>query len=188
MPLRLVSAEPTERPSPSSWKIDHGPTVPPVDTLFRKYAPYVATIAMRLLGREDEVDDVVQDVFVAAIRGVGDVVDPEAIKGWLATVTVRAARRRLRFRRLRGWLWLEPALNYDDVPAPDAGPEERLLVARVYRALDHVPANCRIAWTLRHVEGQPLDRIAATCGCSLATTKRWIAAALAVVRASVGDE
>jgi RNA polymerase sigma-70 factor (ECF subfamily) len=170
---RLAEAKPAREP------------MLPVDALFRRYSPYVARIAIRLLGRNDEVDDVVQDVFVAAVRGVRDVEDPEAIKAWLATVTVRSVRRRLRLRRIRGWLSLDPKSTFEDVPAPGATAEQRLVLARVYGALDRLPPSHRIAWTLRHVEGQPLEQIAAMCGCSLATTKRWITAAHEVVQAAV---
>ena len=59
--------------------------------LFRRYAAYVATCAHRLLGADDELDDVVQEVFLVALRGLRGLRDPEAIRGWLATVTVRRA-------------------------------------------------------------------------------------------------
>jgi len=157
----------------------------PVELLFRRYSPYVATIAMRLLGRDEEIDDVVQDVFLAAFRGLGALTDPNATKGWLATVTVRTVRRRLRARRLRGLLRLETTRGYEDVAAPGASPEERALLARVYRVLDGVPANHRIAWTLRHVEGESLENVAEMCGCSLATAKRWITSTHAVVEKAV---
>jgi RNA polymerase sigma-70 factor (ECF subfamily) len=60
---------------------------------------------------------------------------------------------------------------------PGAGPEERQLVIEVYRALDCLPARERVAWTLRNVEGETLERVAVLCGCSLATAKRRIASA-----------
>ena len=41
-----------------------------LDAAFRVYAPYVAAIAFKLLGRDHEVDDVVQDVFLAGHRGL----------------------------------------------------------------------------------------------------------------------
>jgi RNA polymerase sigma-70 factor (ECF subfamily) len=164
-----------------------GPAVPhaPIELLFRRYAPYVATIAMRVLGQDAEVDDVVQDVFLAAFRGLGALSDPNATKGWLATVTVRTVRRRLRARRLRGLLRLETAPDYENVAAPGASPEEKALLARVYRVLDGVPANHRIAWTLRHIEGESLMNVAEMCGCSLATAKRWITSTHAIVEKEV---
>src|SRR5258708_2484860 len=72
-----------------------------LEAAFRRYSRYVAAVALRLLGRDDEVDDVVQEVFLAALRGMRRLREPEAVRGWLATVTVRIAGRRLRRRRLR---------------------------------------------------------------------------------------
>ena len=70
-----------------------------LDAVFRRFAPYVARVAMRVLGPRGEIDDLVQDVFLDAHRGLGKLRDLDAIRGWLATVTVRKARRRLRRQR-----------------------------------------------------------------------------------------
>jgi RNA polymerase sigma-70 factor, ECF subfamily len=146
-------------------------------SVYRRYAGYVAAVAQRLLGRDGDVDDTVQEVFLIAVRGLSAVRDPGAVKGWLARVTVRVARRRLRARRLRKFLGLE-AIGPGDPPVSEfASPEQRTLLLSLYRALDELPADQRIAWTLRHVEGEQLDAVAALCGCSLATAKRRIAAA-----------
>ena len=145
--------------------------------LFHRYSSYVAAVAHRLLGRDDEVDDTVQEVFLAAVRGLDSVRDPEAIKGWLASITVRTARRRLKRRRVRVLLRLDPDPEYDAVVDAAASPEQRALLARVYELLDAMPANLRIAWALRHVQGERLEDVAELSGCSLATAKRRIAAA-----------
>ena len=184
MGLRLVKSASSSAPPARAASV--GPaSLPPLEALFRRYSAYVAAIAMRLMGRDDEVDDIVQEVFLAAVRGIGDVNDPEAIRGWLATVTVRAARKKLRIRRMKGLLGLETPRGYEDVAAPGATPEQRATLARVYAALDRVPVNQRLAWTLRNVEGEGLDDVATKCGCSLATVKRWIASAHAVVEKAV---
>lgn len=148
-----------------------------LDWVFRRYSSYVATIAMRLLGRNADVDDVVQEVFLQAVKGLEGLRDPEALRGWLATVTVRVARRRLRVRRLRGFLGLDDAPSYDQVASPNASPEQRALLARIYRALDEMPADLRLAWSLRHIEGEQIEAVANLCGCSLATAKRRISEA-----------
>ena len=154
---------------------------------FRQYAPYVATIALRLLGRNGEVDDLVQDVFLSAISGLRQLREPAAITGWLATVTVRMARRRLRRRRFWAVLGFDEAIDYSDVAAPSAPPEDRALLARVYAALDGLPVELRLAWSLRHLEGERLEAVAGHCGCSLATAKRRIAAAQTVIERLVSD-
>jgi RNA polymerase sigma-70 factor (ECF subfamily) len=158
-----------------------------LDSLFRRYSSYVAAVAHRLLGRDDDVDDTVQEVFLAAVRGVAQVRDPAAVKGWLARVTVRSARQRLRKRSLRRLVGLDEPVVYERVADSSASAEERALLARVYRVLEGMPANQRIAWSLRYIEGEPLENVAALSGCSLATAKRWISAAAKVIEEAFAD-
>jgi RNA polymerase sigma-70 factor, ECF subfamily len=158
---------------------------PALAELFRRYARYVATIGLRLLGRDDELDDLVQDVFIEAHRGLHQLRDLDAAKGWLARITVRRAVRRLRRQKLRAFFSLE-ALGPDAPVVADEGasPEERAYVAVTYRRLEALPVPQRIAWLLRHVEGETLDSIAALCGCSKATVQRRLRAA----RAALGQD
>jgi RNA polymerase sigma-70 factor (ECF subfamily) len=157
------------------------------DGIFRAHAAYVAGVAARLMGRDDcEVDDVVQDVFWLAARRLGRIHSLEAARPWLVTVTVRVVRRRFRRRALRALLWGAP--EPVDVPAPGASPEEHALLARIYRVLDTLPTDDRIAWLLRHVQGERLQDVALACGCSLATAKRRIAAAQQVVQEALRDD
>lgn len=158
-----------------------------LDALFRRYAPYVAAVAHRLLGRDDEVDDTVQEVFLVAVRGLRAIRDPRAVKAWLARVAVRAARRKLRKRRLRSFFGLDDPGVETSVTDPSASPEQRALLRRVYRVLDDMPANERIAWSLRYVEGEPLDNVASLSGCSLATAKRRISAAKRTIEEAFSD-
>lgn len=148
-----------------------------LDALFRRYSPYVAAVAHRLLGRDGDVDDTVQEVFLAAARGLRSIRDPGAVKAWLARVAVRSARRSLRKRRLYAFFGLDDPAVYERVADGRASPEDRALLSRVYTVLDGMPANVRIAWALRHIEGEPLENVAVLSGCSLATAKRRIAAA-----------
>jgi DNA-directed RNA polymerase specialized sigma24 family protein len=82
--------------SPSSTSSGGASANSPVESAFRAYSPYVARVAIRLLGRTQDIEDVVQDVFLDAVSGLGKLRDPDAIRGWLATITVRVASRRLK--------------------------------------------------------------------------------------------
>jgi RNA polymerase sigma-70 factor (ECF subfamily) len=157
------------------------------DAIFERYDSYVAGVAARLLGRDDhEVEDVVQDVFWIASRQLSQIVDMIQARGWLATVTTRVVRRRLRRRRLRSLF--HASSNRADVPAPGATPEQRALLARLYEILARMPTEQRLAWSLRYLEGEPLDAVAAACGCSLATAKRRVSAAKNVIDEVFGHE
>jgi RNA polymerase sigma-70 factor (ECF subfamily) len=150
---------------------------PALGELFRRYARYVATIGFKLLGRDDELDDLVQDVFIEAHRGLHQLRDLDAAKGWLARITVRRAVRRLRRQRLRAFFSLDALAEQAPVVDGAATPEEHAHITSTYRLLDALPVPQRIVWLLRHVEGETLDSIAALCGCSKATVQRRLRAA-----------
>jgi RNA polymerase sigma-70 factor, ECF subfamily len=166
--LRLVGAEPAPEAEAERDPVDPGN----FDQVFRRYAPYVARIATRLLGRDGEVDDLVQDVFLEAHRGLASVHTPAALGGWLARICVRRATRRLRRRKLLAWLSLDHVSERELPPLPGVSAEDRTEAARLYRALDRLPAEERVAWLLRHVEGETLDDMVELCGCSKSTVQR----------------
>ena len=66
----------------------------------------------------------------------------------------------------------------------DAPQEQAVLITRAYKILDRLPVDEKIAWMLRHAEGEPLEVVASYCECSLATVKRRIAAA----QSALGEE
>ena len=57
------------------------------------------------------IQDLVQDVFVEAARGLRRLRQPEAIKSWLAAIAVRTVRRRLRLRRVKRFIGLDREAN-----------------------------------------------------------------------------
>jgi RNA polymerase sigma-70 factor (ECF subfamily) len=186
--LRLVVG-----PTPPAANVEHATTsepaseADPFDALYLRYAPYVASIGARLLGRDDELEDLVQDVFIQVLRGVGSLREPAAFKGWLAQITVRAATRRLRVRRLRkAFLGAHPAADYESLCTRAATPEQRALVAQVYALLDRLPAKTRVIWILRNVEGQSLTSIASMVECSMSTVQRSLLKAQAMIEEGIG--
>jgi RNA polymerase sigma-70 factor (ECF subfamily) len=170
--------------SAAGWGEGHAPTD---EALFERYAPYVARIGLRLLGREADVDDLIQEVFLAAFKQKHQLRDGAAFKSWLATVAVRTARRQLRRRKLRSFVGLDTLAPSLELRDPAISPERRALLTRVYKELDELPVDQRLAWTLRYVQGEKLERVAERCGCSLATAKRRIAAAHARIQAELND-
>jgi RNA polymerase sigma-70 factor (ECF subfamily) len=176
--LRLVRSTPVAEPEAAVDPAD-------LDAVFRRYASYVARIAARLLGQADEIDDLVQDVFLDAIRGLRSLREASAIRGWLATVTVRHARRRLRRRTLWAMLGLDRPVELDQLVGEATSAEARAEVIAVYRALDRLPVDARIAWVLHAVEGHALEEVAAMGGYSRATAHRRIQLAQQAVEAAL---
>ena len=147
------------------------------DDVFRRYAPYVGAIVLQLIGRPGYVDDVVQDVFIQAHRGLSKLRDPAAVRPWLRRIAVRRARRWLRKRWVRRWFGESDVDMQAELVDSSASPEERAQIAHIYRMLDRMPRDERIIWVLRVVEGETLESIADLLSCSVSTVQRRLRAA-----------
>jgi RNA polymerase sigma-70 factor (ECF subfamily) len=123
------------------------------------------------MGPDEEVKDIVQDVFVIVYERLNQLDDPNAIKAWIASITVNVVRARLRWRRVRHSLkWVASKML---TGTPEASPEDSAILQGVYRVLAGMPDGQRIAWILRHVEQESVETVAKILGCSEATVKRW---------------
>jgi len=147
------------------------------DDVFRRYAPYVGALVLRLIGRPGDVDDVVQDVFIQAHRDLARLRDPAALRPWLRRITVRRSRRWLRKRWVRRRSRELDIDAHTDLVDATASPEERAEITRIYGLLDRLARDERLVWVLRFVEGETLESIAALLGASVSTVQRRLRAA-----------
>jgi RNA polymerase sigma-70 factor, ECF subfamily len=149
------------------------PSEEDVGRLFSEYQRYVAKIGGRILGTGTEVDDLVQDVFLAALRDVHKLRDRTRLKPWLATITTRMATRR-RARRGLQKSQLAGSEGLVEVPCSRPSPEFRAEAQSSVQRLLKLPAELRKPWLLKHVEGASLQHIAEVCDCSCSTAQRRI--------------
>ena len=142
--------------------------------LYDRYAPNVRGMVRRLLGPDTELDDVVQDVFIAAITSIGRLRDPAALKGWLLGIAVGKVRDNLRQRWRRRWLSFLPHEELPEHPAPST--DSQADVGReVCSILDRLPPEERLALLLHRLEGLSLEEAAKACDMSVSTFKRRLA-------------
>lgn len=142
------------------------------EALFDRYARHVERVLHRVLGPDQDLNDLVQDVFVAAFEAVDKLQDPSALRAWLAQIAVYTARGRIR-RRVR-WrlLSFRPVSDLDEFHAPSTSSDVTEALRATYRVLDRLPTDERIAFALRFIESMELAEVAQSCGVSLATIKR----------------
>jgi len=144
--------------------------------LYDRFAGMVRGLLLRVMGHEEGVDDLAQDVFLTVVRRCGDIRRPESLRAFVHGVAVRTAKDELRRRRLRRWVgWSE--VPHSVVLCRSQDPDRREAVAHVYEALDKLGVDGRLAFTLRHIEGMELAEAAAACAWSLSTFKRRLAQA-----------
>ena len=127
------------------------------DDLFeRLYRDHVRMVRAILLGRvpRQDVDDLVQDVFLAAFRRFSSLRDTAAFGGWIAAIARNRATDHLRQAR-------------DYTALPDEMPGGDPIEADTLAALDAIrrlPEAYRETLLMRLVEGRTGDAIAARTG------------------------
>jgi RNA polymerase sigma-70 factor (ECF subfamily) len=145
--------------------------------LFDRYAKDVERILFRVLGPDSEAPDLLHDVFVAALQSIGTLRDPRALPGWLRGIAVNKARK-LIVKRQR-WKLIQ-FFAPSDLPETEAlvpSAEISEAMRSTYEVLGAMPADERVAFALRMIDGMELTQVAEACGVSLATIKRRLARA-----------
>ncbi len=141
--------------------------------LFDLYGAHVERVLIRTLGRDHELDDMVQDVFLGAYKsGPNYQGNDEQLKAWVSRIAVFTARGYLRKRRRRWWLRSESPEEIPEQTSKDASPHVHEILRRTYSALDQLDPDLRIPLALRELEAMELAEIAEACECSVSTIKR----------------
>jgi len=146
----------------------------------------------RIVGPGPDAEDLVQDAFVSAWRGLSSfqALGTNSFRAWLFRIATNRAIDLIRARRRRGELplepdddddagWAEPASPLPDPVDVAAGSEA---VAAVRLALAAVPAEQRAALLLRDVEGFSYEEIATITSVEIGTVKSRIHRARLAVR------
>jgi RNA polymerase sigma-70 factor (ECF subfamily) len=147
--------------------------------LYRRYAADLLNIVSRLLRNTHAAEDVVHDTFLLVFERLGQLRDPAQFRAWALSISVSLVRKRLRRARLLQWVGLDSLTTAPlELQARDGlSVEARGELAVLDVVLKALPTEQRLAWSLRYIEGDKLDEVALALGKSLATTKRYIAAA-----------
>ena len=130
------------------------------------YERRVARLAQRLLGWAGDVDDVVQDVFLAVYEQSHKFRGDSELWPWMTAITVNKCRSRLRrhFLKLR---WLR---TIGDRPPELSGADQDTLrdetSAKVRTAVRALPARDREVIVLYYLEDRPVTEISQLIGSS----------------------
>lgn len=145
--------------------------------LHRKYAPLVHGILMARMPA-DEVADVVQEVFLAAFRGIKSLRDADAVGPWLVSMARKHAAGFYRSRRVTEEL-------PDEIPGRQAQHAEATEVMMAIRSL---PDAYSETLTLRLVEGMTGEEISELTGLSRGSVRVNLHRGMEMLRKSLGIE
>jgi RNA polymerase sigma-70 factor, ECF subfamily len=153
------------------------------ELLVREHGPRMRAAIVRLRGPVADVDDALQDAFLAAFRGLAGFEGRSRLSTWLHRIAVNAALMRARARRdepaedLEGLLpqfsphgaFIGGQRRWAEAPEVELQREE--LRAGVRAAIDRLPENYRIPLVLRDIEGLSHAEIAEGLGTSVNAAK-----------------
>jgi len=138
-----------------------------------RYSPAVRAVLRSSFGSHTDCDDLLQDVFIALLRGAARLRSADSLRGYLIGVAVRLVMGELRRRRVRRLVTLTPGHELSELPGPVHHDAEAAEVLRaLYRLLDRMSARRRMAFVLRHVHGMDVVEAARVMGVSDSTIKR----------------
>ena len=139
---------------------------------WRRFAPLVLMTAERSLGSKSEAEDVAQEVFYRVFRRAKTLRDPDTLRSFVYSFTLRVLRSELRRRRIRGWLPFRPPDPPPDLYARTADVESRDLLRRFHGLLDRLKPRDRLVFVLRRMESMTVEEIAVAMQISVSTVKR----------------
>lgn len=161
------------------------------DLLVKKYQHRVVALLRRHIGDPSELEDVAQETFLRAYRGLARFRGASAFYTWLYRIAVNTARNhRISMDRrgaVRGGMDPAEAERFDDgvLLRDTATPERHAATDEIRRAIDHsiesMPACLREAITLREMNGLTYEEIAAAMDCPIGTVRSRIARARAAI-------
>ncbi len=149
--------------------------------LVELHSPHVYRVALKLLGDEQEAEEVLQETFLRAFEKIGQFEGRARLGTWLYRIATNLALMRLRKRQLPTVPLDEPLSGEDGEEMPrelldwSQLPEEELLSAEARAEMDAaiaaLPETLRSVFVLRDIEGLSTQETADVLGLSVPAVK-----------------
>lgn len=154
------------------------------DQLVLRHQRQVYAVALRMLGSPEEAEEIAQEAFVRAYRGIKGFRRQAKVSTWLVSIVMNLCRNRRRFwlrrRRVIAASLDEPRQTEEDTlerePAdPGLSPSQQLIrreqQKQIADALQLLDETHRSVIILRDIEGYAYEEIARMLGCRVGTIK-----------------
>lgn len=156
------------------------------EAIYRRFQRPLAAYLLRLVGRPDAVDELVDDTLLVVWKSAGRFDGRSRLSTWIFGIAYRKALKH--FERQRREASRSGEVEGEQV-APGEGPESRHarreLAVQVISALDRLPAEQRGVVMLTYYQGLSYPEIAEVMDCPLGTVKTRMFHARAKLRKSL---
>jgi RNA polymerase sigma-70 factor, ECF subfamily len=143
------------------------------DQLVRQEQQRIYRLTFRIVQRREDVDDLVQEIFLLLYRKIGGFRFESRFSTWLTRLAINQCRRALRRRRfgrlLFGDGWEEQAVDHQRSTLRVLEREEEHRTLR--EALSELPEKQRLVVILRYFEEMSCEEVAAILDCKIGTVR-----------------
>src|SRR3954465_7697533 len=150
-------------------------------SLIREHQDMVFSIAWNSLHDRDRAEEIAQEVFLQLYRTLGEIETPAHLTFWLRRVTSNRCIDESRRGR-----WRIVTLDEASEVAHDADETDPFLARKLAQMLQRLPAQQRLAITMRYQEGLEPSEIGAVLDMPLNTVKSHLRRGLAALREWLG--
>lgn len=154
------------------------------EQLIYKYDRQVLNIAYSFKNDEDEAKDVYQEVFIRVYKGLNSFQFKSEFSTWLfriatnVCITLNTQKKKHIIESLDNEIEESDEKVSDYIPSEDFKTDEELLNNEtkkyITEALDTLPAQQKLAFTLKHYNEYKIKEIAKIMNCNEGTVKRYL--------------
>jgi RNA polymerase sigma-70 factor (ECF subfamily) len=131
----------------------------------------VFALCLRMMGNRHDAEDVMQETFLRALRGVSGFDGQRPLRPWVLGIAANRCRTALG-RRARRPMVVETVEDRPDTRPGLADPDD--LAGELERALARLRPEYRTVFVLFHEQGLPYEEIAQAVGRPVGTVKTWL--------------
>ncbi|MDY0004239.1 MAG: sigma-70 family RNA polymerase sigma factor [Polyangia bacterium] len=151
--------------------------------LVRSYLRPAYSVALAIVGRPADAQDVAQEALLKAFQRIGDCREPSSFGGWLMQIVRNEGRNWLRSRRLRDVSSEEPK---GELPSQGPAADQGVLRRELLGALQTLTEAQREVVLLHDLEGWTHQEIAQALGLSETMSRQHLFQARRKLRALLG--
>jgi RNA polymerase sigma-70 factor (ECF subfamily) len=162
----------------------------------RLHEKQIYNFTYRMLGNEGEAEDLTQDIFIAAFRGIRSFRGEAKFSTWLYRIALNQARNRIKYLSRRKFFARQarradygakmvsesPEGLADSAPTPEQWTIMKDLAAQVQECLNQIPHQARQILILRDVQGFSYDELSEMLSLKPGTVKSRLHRARAALR------
>ena len=142
--------------------------------LYEAHSEAIYNVCLRIVGSREEAEDLTQETFLAAYRGIDRFREASRIATWLYRIATNLSLNHQRRRKILRWLSLEALTGEAPASAqvpPDAAAQMEERERMLWRAIGGLPDRQRAAIILNRFEGLSHVETAEAMACSISSVE-----------------